>query len=162
MYAIILWPSRDPACHRPGAPQFTFSRTPSTPAPFLGFPRVSSHRSTGSKPQTLPEPQSLGVTCPGSSTWVRPLGAAPGPWKPSERGRLPSTCARKDRCRRAGTERGSGGIPGWLSHLALLSALGMTPGSRDQVLHRASCVEPASPSACVSASLSLSLSVSLS
>ena len=37
----------------------------------------------------------------------------------------------------------------------LPSAQGMIPGSRDQVLHQASCMEPASPSPCVSASLSL-------
>ena len=33
----------------------------------------------------------------------------------------------------------------------------LIPGSRDQVPHWAPCMEPASPSACVSASLSLSL-----
>ena len=39
----------------------------------------------------------------------------------------------------------------------LPSAQGMIPGSRDRVPHRAPCMEPASPSACVSASLSGSL-----
>ena len=41
----------------------------------------------------------------------------------------------------------------------LPSAQGVIPGSWDQILHRAPCMEPASPSACVSASLSLSLSI---
>ena len=36
-------------------------------------------------------------------------------------------------------------------------AQGVTPGSWDQVPRRAPCMEPPSPSACVSASLSLSL-----
>ena len=49
------------------------------------------------------------------------------------------------------------GIPGWLSSLASALAQGVIPGSWDQVPHRAPCMEPASPSACVSASLSLSL-----
>ena len=35
----------------------------------------------------------------------------------------------------------------------------MIPETRDQVPHRASCMEPASPSACVCASLSLSVSL---
>ena len=39
----------------------------------------------------------------------------------------------------------------------LPSAQGMILGSWDQVLHRAPCGEPASPSACVSASLCVSL-----
>ena len=45
----------------------------------------------------------------------------------------------------------------------LAQPLGIAPGSghdptvQEQVLHRAPCVEPASPSACVSASLSVSL-----
>ena len=38
----------------------------------------------------------------------------------------------------------------------LPSAQGMILGSRNRVPHRAPCMEPASPSACVSASLSLS------
>ena len=52
-----------------------------------------------------------------------------------------------------------GGIPGWLSGLA--PAFG--PGrdvileSQDGVLHQAPCVEPASPSACISVSLCVSL-----
>ena len=37
----------------------------------------------------------------------------------------------------------------------LPSAQGMIPGTWDRVLHRAPCKEPASPSACVSASLSV-------
>ena len=46
------------------------------------------------------------------------------------------------------------GIPGYLSGLA--PAFG--PGCDwDQVSHQAPCMEPASPSACVSASLSVSL-----
>ena len=51
-----------------------------------------------------------------------------------------------------------GGQPGWPSSLALPSAQGMILVSRDRVPHWATCMEPASPSACVSASLSLSLS----
>ena len=39
----------------------------------------------------------------------------------------------------------------------LPSAQGLILGSRDRVPHRAPCMRPASPSACVSASLSLSL-----
>ena len=46
------------------------------------------------------------------------------------------------------------GIPGWLSSLASAFDPGRGPG----VPHRAPCMEPASPSACVSASLSLCLS----
>ena len=45
------------------------------------------------------------------------------------------------------------GILGWLSDLAPAFGLGL----QDQVLHRAPCMEPASPSACFSASLSVSL-----
>ena len=36
-------------------------------------------------------------------------------------------------------------------------AQGVIPGSQDRVLHQALCMEPASPSACVSASLCVSL-----
>ena len=50
------------------------------------------------------------------------------------------------------------GQPGWLSGLAQPSAQGLILGSQDRVLRRAPYVEPASPSACVSASLSLSVS----
>uniref|UniRef100_A0A8C0MN91 Nuclear receptor coactivator n=1 Tax=Canis lupus familiaris TaxID=9615 RepID=A0A8C0MN91_CANLF len=53
------------------------------------------------------------------------------------------------------------GQPRWLSGLAPPSAQGLILETRDQVPRRASCMEPASPSACVSASLSLSLSLSL-
>ena len=49
------------------------------------------------------------------------------------------------------------GKPGWLSGLALPSAQGMILASWDRVPRRARCMEPTSPSACVSASLSLSL-----
>ena len=40
----------------------------------------------------------------------------------------------------------------------LSSAQGVILGSLDQVLHRAPCMEPASPSACVSVSFSLCVS----
>ena len=43
-----------------------------------------------------------------------------------------------------------------VEHLPL--ARGVTPESRDQVPHQAPCMEPASPSACVSTSLSLCVS----
>ena len=52
--------------------------------------------------------------------------------------------------------------PGWPSGLALPSAQGVILETRDQVPRWAPCMEPASPSACVSVSLSLSLSVCLS
>ena len=52
----------------------------------------------------------------------------------------------------------SGGQPRWLSDLALPLAQGLMLGTWDPVPRRAPCTEPASPSACVSASLSLSLS----
>ena len=51
------------------------------------------------------------------------------------------------------------GQPGWLSGLAPPSAEGRILETRDRVPHRAPCIEPASPSACVSASLSPSLCV---
>ena len=44
------------------------------------------------------------------------------------------------------------------SSLAPPSAQGVIPETRDRVPHRAPCWEPASPSACVSASLSLCVS----
>ena len=44
----------------------------------------------------------------------------------------------------------------------LPSAQGVILESRDRVPHRAPCVEPASPSACVSDSLSVSVSLCLS
>ena len=53
------------------------------------------------------------------------------------------------------------GQPGWLSGLAPPSAQGVIPGLQDRVPRQDPCVEPASLSACVSASLCLSLSVSL-
>ena len=42
------------------------------------------------------------------------------------------------------------------------SAQGLILETRDRIPHQAPCMEPVSPSACVSASLSLSLSCSLS
>ena len=54
-----------------------------------------------------------------------------------------------------------GGQPWWLSGLALPSAWGVILETQDRVPRRACCMEPASPSACVSASLSLSLSLCL-
>ena len=52
------------------------------------------------------------------------------------------------------------GIPGWLSGLAPVFGPGRGQEFQDRVPHRAPCLEPASPSACVSASLSLSVCVS--
>ena len=46
------------------------------------------------------------------------------------------------------------GQPGWLSGLVLLSAQAVILETQDQVPLRAPYMEPASPSACVSASLS--------
>ena len=54
--------------------------------------------------------------------------------------------------------RESGGQPGWLSGLVSPSAQGMILETQDQVPRRAPCMEPASPSARVSASLSLCFS----
>ena len=51
------------------------------------------------------------------------------------------------------------GEPRWLSGLVLPSAQGLILETWDQVPHQAACMETASPSACVSASLSLSLSL---
>ena len=51
----------------------------------------------------------------------------------------------------------SRGQPRWLSGLAPPSAQGVILETRDRVPRRAPCMEPASPSACVSASLSLSV-----
>ena len=51
------------------------------------------------------------------------------------------------------------GQPGCLSCLASPSAQGLILEAWDRVLHRAPCMEPTSPSACVSACLSLSLSL---
>ena len=48
------------------------------------------------------------------------------------------------------------GQPGWLSDLAPPSARGLTLETRHRVPCQAPCMEPASPSTCVSASLSLS------
>ena len=50
------------------------------------------------------------------------------------------------------------GWPGWLSGLAPPSAQGLILEIWDRVPRRAPCMEPASPSACVSASLSLCVS----
>ena len=52
---------------------------------------------------------------------------------------------------------GTHGQPGWFSSLALPLAQGRILETRDRVPHRGPCMEPASPSACVSASLSLAL-----
>ena len=52
------------------------------------------------------------------------------------------------------------GQPGWRSGLAPPAARGVILETRYRVPRQAPCMEPASPSACVSASLSL-LSVSL-
>uniref|UniRef100_A0A8C0PKW3 Ubiquitin-like domain-containing protein n=1 Tax=Canis lupus familiaris TaxID=9615 RepID=A0A8C0PKW3_CANLF len=49
------------------------------------------------------------------------------------------------------------GQPGWLSSLVPPSTQGLIVETGDRVPHWATCMEPASPSACVSASLSLSL-----
>ena len=54
-----------------------------------------------------------------------------------------------------------GGQPRWLNGLALPSSQGVILETWDRVLRWAPCMEPASPSACVSASLSLSLSLCL-
>ena len=51
------------------------------------------------------------------------------------------------------------GQPRWLSGLVPPSTQGVILESWDQVPRRTPCMEPASPSACVSASLSLSLCV---
>ena len=48
------------------------------------------------------------------------------------------------------------GQPRWRSGLAPPAAWGVILEIQDRVPHRAPCMEPASPSACVSASLSLS------
>ena len=53
------------------------------------------------------------------------------------------------------------GAPGWLRRLAPPSAQGLILESEDRVPCQAPCMEPASPSACVSASLWGILSVSL-
>ena len=50
-----------------------------------------------------------------------------------------------------------GGAAQWLSGLAPPSAQGLILETWDPVPHRASCMEPASPSACVSAPLSMCL-----
>ena len=52
------------------------------------------------------------------------------------------------------------GQPQWLHSLTPPSAQGVVLETQDRVLHQAPFMEPASPSACVFASLSLSLSVS--
>ena len=52
------------------------------------------------------------------------------------------------------------GQPGWLSGLALPSAQDLILETQDRVPCWGPCMEPASPSACVSASLSLSVCVS--
>ena len=54
-----------------------------------------------------------------------------------------------------------GGQPGWLSGLAPSLAQGVILETQDQVPHQASCMEPASPSACAYASPSLSVSLTI-
>ena len=49
------------------------------------------------------------------------------------------------------------GQPWWLSGLALPLARGLILETQDRAPCQASCIEPASPSACVSASFSVSL-----
>ena len=56
-------------------------------------------------------------------------------------------------------EKAKYGQPGWLSGLAPPSAQGVILETWDRVPHQAPCVEPASPSARVSASLSPSVSL---
>ena len=51
------------------------------------------------------------------------------------------------------------GQPQWHSGLALPAAQGVILETQDRVPSPAPCVEPASPSACVSASLSLCVSM---
>ena len=51
------------------------------------------------------------------------------------------------------------GQPRWLSGLAPPSAQGAILGTRDQVPRRAPWMEPASPSACVSAFLSVCVTI---
>ena len=55
-----------------------------------------------------------------------------------------------------GLKEGQWGHPGWLRGLASPSAQGLILESRDRVPRRAPCMEPASPSACVSVSLCVS------
>ena len=50
------------------------------------------------------------------------------------------------------------GIPGWLSGLSPPSAQGVILETQDRVPRQAPCMEPASPSASVSANLSVCLS----
>ena len=50
------------------------------------------------------------------------------------------------------------GQPGWFSGLEPPSAQGLILETRDRVPYQAPCMEPASPSACVFASLSVCLS----
>ena len=54
------------------------------------------------------------------------------------------------------------GQPVWLNSLAPTSTLGLILETRDQVPHRAPCMEPASPSACVSASVCVCVCVCVS
>ena len=60
-------------------------------------------------------------------------------------------------CRKHCINTPLGGLLGGSVVERLPLARGMTLGSRDRVPGRAPCVEPASPSACVSVSLSVSL-----
>ena len=51
------------------------------------------------------------------------------------------------------------GQPWWRSGLAPSAAWGVILENRDRVPHQASCMEPASPSACVSASVCVCVSM---
>ena len=56
-------------------------------------------------------------------------------------------------------QKGEQGQSQWLRDLAPPSAQGLVLETWDRVPRRAPCMEPASPSACVSASLSVCLSL---
>ena len=66
--------------------------------------------------------------------------------------KIKSFCAAKEAINK--TKRQATGQPRWLSGLAPPSAPGVILETQDQVPRQAPCMEPASPSACVSASLS--------
>ena len=71
--------------------------------------------------------------CVGSCVWLLPLGKVRNIQKNTNEGRLGGSVVER-----------------------LPSAQGVILGSRDRVLHQVPCRAPASPSACVSASLSVS------
>ena len=68
---------------------------------------------------------------------------------------LYSACELKSRNGGVPQGRNRAGQPRWLSCLAPPPVQGVILETRDQVSHRAPCMEPAPPSTCVSASLSL-------